>query len=62
VDRLTRPVQIIRRQLGEVLSVSPAPKALGRASVRGVRRPARVRAIPRDRALDERLRRLGVGR
>jgi pyruvate/2-oxoglutarate dehydrogenase complex dihydrolipoamide dehydrogenase (E3) component len=33
-----------------------------RASVRGVRRPARVRAIPRDRALDERLRRLGVGR
>jgi hypothetical protein len=62
--------QILHRDFGEVLDVSPAPKrnALGRVSARSVRPPARVRAsrrevwMLRDADLDERLERLGYGR
>jgi hypothetical protein len=65
MDRLRAPV-ILRRELGEVLEVSPAPVDRG-ARPRGGSAPVRRRGRrelghPRDEALDARLRRLGVVR
>ena len=67
-DEVLRAGQILHRELGEVLHVAPAPRgaparvgqAVGvRASRRSIRREL---GCPRDHELDERLRRLGVGR
>jgi hypothetical protein len=62
------PGELIRRDFGEVLYVSPAPAprgARGRArAAAGLQDPERRRrdlGYPRDHALDERLRRLRVG-
>jgi hypothetical protein len=61
VDRLTPPL-ILRRELGEVLEVSPAIGARGarvggRTGYRGRRLEL---SVPRDLVIDERLRRLGI--
>jgi hypothetical protein len=55
-------VQIIRRELGEVLEVAPAPAARGaRVGGRTGYRGRRLELpVPRDLELDARLRRLGV--
>ena len=67
-DEVLMAGQILHRELGQVLSVAPAPRGaparVGQAVVvRASRRPIRRELGDlRDEVLDERLRRLGVGR